>query len=409
MVYNGTLKFDVNFSKEVQNAMLEMINAQKDGKFRDLNIYGVDQGDVRKHVNFVVKYSWTDDIASLAKFLSVEEGYDLFKAESVALEMTSPNYSMDADCYQMVTKYLEKQYGLRDAMRILRESFVRKTDSRYNDVLNKLMERGTSKDTATKILDCIDTTGVCSYASVANLIVDVYKNTPNKFRRDFGFDLYKEIDGHLEINSTELLADMYIYINSNLAGGSLFTINNGRVSLNTTMIQTDKQFFLSGQFGFRTDLINKYLRSKNDKLSLRVASTYEFSSTMEGSEIDNLKTAIVRAMQEGKQISLGVYRTKNHEFRFLDNHGVVKESTSTWSEGDGHAVYVTGVTNTGVVVSTWGKRRIIPFTDFINNKYRLNFIEFNTNGKTLSNKPMKVYSNPEFVKANGSNSYLVSD
>ena len=408
LVRNGYIKFDTRFSKETQRAILDIINQQKDGSLKELSVYGVDQGYIRSHIRYGVKTNWSDDVTDIASFLTKNYGLDVFEADGKALSLTSPGYVMDYEEHQMVIDYLSSKYGKSEAMRMASKIFSRKVDSRYVAALNKLVSHGTDIKTAQAILDCIDTTGVCSYASVANLIVDAYKDNPSQFKIDFGFDLYTYENGRKEINSTELLADMYVYINSNLCGGKLFTIKDGKVTTNSSVIDTTKQIYLSSNHGFETSIVNKYLHSKNPNVTINVTSASQFYADGVNSEVDNIKTAIVRAMQEGKQVTLGVYRTKGSQYSFLDERGVKKESTVDWSEGDGHAVYVTGVTDNGVVVSTWGKRRVIPFADFIDNMYSINFVEIGIDGSVSANNQRKVpiYSNPTLAINDGRGSVM---
>ena len=41
-------------------------------------------------------------------------------------------------------------------------------------------------------------------------------------------------------------------------------------------------------------------------------------------------------------------------------------TTSTWGEGGGHAIFITGINRDSFVVSSWGKEFIIPFKDLQN-------------------------------------------
>ena len=78
---------------------------------------------------------------------------------------------------------------------------------------------GMNKKTASTIMSAIDSKGACSYASAANDIVAHYKDFPQEFEKIFGFPLYKEINGVEVINDKELLADLYIFANSNRVNG----------------------------------------------------------------------------------------------------------------------------------------------------------------------------------------------
>lgn len=48
-------------------------------------------------------------------------------------------------------------------------------------------------------------------------------------------------------------------------------------------------------------------------------------------------------------------------------------TTDDWNEGGGHGVCITGVTNKHFIVSSWGKRTLIPFEDFVDNNFEFNF------------------------------------
>ena len=53
--------------------------------------------------------------------------------------------------------------------------------------------------------------------------------------------------------------------------------------------------------------------------------------------------------------------------------GEVYVTTKSWNEGGGHAVCVTGVLDDYFVVSSWGKRLLIPIEDFTNNNFNVIF------------------------------------
>ena len=72
-------------------------------------------------------------------------------------------------------------------------------------------------------------------------------------------------------------------------------------------------------------------------------------------------------------IEFGLFQTKNHQFRLLNNRKEIFETTNSWSEGAGHAVCITGVLDNYLIVSSWGKRLFIPIDDFVDNEFNIVF------------------------------------
>lgn len=68
-----------------------------------------------------------------------------------------------------------------------------------------------SEKTITVVLEnVIDTLGACSYAELANLIFDYFKDNSQEFKKVFGFDMYEFENGKKCLNSRALLLDIYI-------------------------------------------------------------------------------------------------------------------------------------------------------------------------------------------------------
>lgn len=100
----------------------------------------------------------------------------------------------------------------------------------YFEVKNALMTKyNMSSLDASKVLSALDSIGACSYASAANDIVGHFKDNPDFFKKIFGFPLYKKANnGKLKINATDLLTDMYIFVNHTNNGGKLITTDMNR-------------------------------------------------------------------------------------------------------------------------------------------------------------------------------------
>ena len=79
--------------------------------------------------------------------------------------------------------------------------------------------------------------------SKSNEIVFSYNGNEELFEETFGYPMYTTIDGKKVLNSSELLLDMYTYINSDLNGGTLFNIDSNGVHINDLV--TKNQIYLS--------------------------------------------------------------------------------------------------------------------------------------------------------------------
>ena len=241
----------------------------------------------------------------------------------------------------------------------------------FRRLKNKLKEQGMSARDAVKTLKKLNATGACSYAAIVNMIFMKYKDNPSGFKKDFGFDMYTNIDGKNRLNTAELLLDMYIYINSNLvnqSGNNLFSIKDGVLSLEN--MNTENQIYLSQYYSISENEINQYFAFKKNHLEINCDEAIDNSKIYTK---EQLQKKIIQALQEGKEIDLGIYtkpiskELRTPSFRMYQE-GKYKRpvyTTRTWNS-EGHAVYVVGANDFGIIVSSWGKKLVIPYEDFIN-------------------------------------------
>lgn len=248
----------------------------------------------------------------------------------------------------------------------------------YFSIKNMLADKyNMSMQDASKLISVLDGGGygACSYANFANIIVNDFRNTPELFEELFGFPLYKQTsNGLIVINDAELLLDLYVFMNHTNNGGSLVSTDiNGNYIINYEAVVTDKynstkwsenkkQQYVSDGSGLNNKLINKYIQSKS-KNHIYLTENIK----VQGKDINQIKNTVNELMTSGKNVSLGIYKTDKN-IRFIDtNTKQVYYSTFNWNEGAGHAVFVTGVTDEGFIVSSWGKELLIPFSDLNNN------------------------------------------
>lgn len=240
------------------------------------------------------------------------------------------------------------------------------TDREYLRLHNILKNKGMNDSEASTLLNKIDSTGVCTYADIANEIITSFRYNPSLYKETFGYRLYSNANGEKVLNANELLLDLYIFANSN-NGKDLFTNKNGIIHLDN--LDTESQEYLSKD---RLSVVEEFLKSKDPSLSYNYKT-----NNVKPSSVRSIKARIKDGLNEGN-VGLIIFSKEDNIYlanknncqlgnngitRFLDDNGNEKYSTSSWGEGMSHAVFVTGINNKGVIVSSWGERLTIPYED----------------------------------------------
>ena len=354
--------------------------------------FGADQNAGEKHL---YSYLWDEiNYRSLGQFLNEErlmtfltetKGMSEVEAEQNIFELENKVsneflYSSDVDLLKEYIASLDI-YSIEEKNEFLTNIFPVSEKTRLIAELEKFGV--TSEYDAQRIMSCVNSTGACSYAAVANVILMQFSNNPSKFEETFGYPMYVKINGETRLNSSELILDMYTYLNSDKCGGSLFKYNqNGELEINGDL-DTSNQKYLSKSFsGVDTKLVNQFLSSKSREVTLIKKKTIPFSHnssvTTNPTEANvlNIRNDINKWLLDGGEVDLGIYKTsKDIRLLVADNPDIVYISTSTWDEGGGHAVAITGVNEIGYEVSSWGQKLIIPFEDLIDNDFTINFVK----------------------------------
>ena len=279
-------------------------------------------------------------------------------------------------------------YNYREAKEIVNSAmkngdpiprFKKVANEEYFALKDMMYEKyGLTYNESSIILSTIDDAGACSYAATCNEIFAAFKSRPDLFEQCFGFPMYKNVDGFLIPNYSELLVDMYVNINMVENGGRFLIRDGGSYVLNDSafsgkidplgrrLLDADNQVFLSGGRGKNANAINNYLSLKGLKYYTNVVVGY--SQTLNTSQMNQLINTVVDGINSGKEYSLGIYQG-NKEIRMIsmDPSSYSSVSTFNWSEGGGHAIFVTGINETGFIVSSWGQKYVIPFVDLLQN------------------------------------------
>ncbi len=267
----------------------------------------------------------------------------------------------------------------------------------YLRLKNKLKGQGYTGAQASAIMRGLDRDGACSYAAVVNGIFNEYRGAPEAFKNTFGFDMlrYDEKTGASKLNSGELLLDLYTFANDERNGGTLFS-NTGtpggprsvQMDPNVTdvfgraTLRSDNQQYASGTGGMNTDLLNRYIKSKDPSASFY---TKEIVNNPPGQRLNaNQMQQVINTTNNyansNYQLNLGIaQRGQETPIRMIstnpNQYGNV--STLTWNEGkagsdiSGHAVHVTGASKDGFIVSSWGKEYMVPYSDLMDGWFRI--------------------------------------
>ncbi len=264
----------------------------------------------------------------------------------------------------------------------------------YDSVKKSFMRKyNMSNSDASRLVTGFDNTGACSYAATANEIFASYKDRPADFMQDFGYPMYTMVDGKQTLNSLELLTDLYLFENHTDNGGRLFTTTaDGRTIttalglssqldlFNRNILSTEEQMYMSfGGMGKSVYLIDKFLKSKNSSLSYKsevVIDSFDTKKVLSDSDIENIKENVSEKVINGYQIELDFFSHQNPIY-MKNLSGGMDCSTSTWNEGGGHAVFVTNMTDEGFIVSSWGEKYLISFSDLKTGSFTLNASKIN--------------------------------
>jgi len=271
----------------------------------------------------------------------------------------------------------------------------KKATKEYFEMKNYFINKyNMSNRDASTLLGALDSVGACSYASEVNDLIAFYSANSTRlyeFETTFGFPLYKQNSaGVLELNTDLLLADMFLFNNHYSNGGNFFYTDvgmNTRVDYNNIARDTngyasindgDLQKYMMQANGMQEQAINAYLKSKGSNYQYTSGCLNQCQSTAywDGQKYiyygQSYSNEIMQGildnsyylMQNDYELQLYVSATENASIRFIDmDANQVYLSTSNWKEGGAHAVKITGMISEGFIVSSWGKRLVIPFVD----------------------------------------------
>ena len=255
--------------------------------------------------------------------------------------------------------------------------------SEYIKLQDYLTSKGMTTSESTNLLTFMNTTGVCSYTDIVNEILTSYRNNPKLFRSQFGYGLYTYTDGKKTLNGNQLLLDLYTYANTHYKGKDSFRPlfrESSDGSLHINSLDTSEQVYLEKD---DYKIVENFLKSKDESLS------YEYKTKMYKPSLDpdKVKYRIKEALKNGN-VGITIFsKSQNEKYAnnsnielgedgstiLYDPTGEYQVDTESWDEGDSHAMLITGLTNKGIIVSSWGKKLVIDYEDLANNFYKLRY------------------------------------
>ena len=296
------------------------------------------------------------------------------------------NYGVDQGGIKKLSTfwYNGKQYTYTEAMQLIERAkyngevipnFYEQKTTEYNELKNKLIGKYNFNEVeASIIMNTVDDAGACSYASVCNEIFSSFIGKESEFLQAFGYPMYKYENGNIKFNSNELLLDLYVFANMRENGGNfIIKKNDGTYTLNRTylnlnrkdptgrfLLQADNyQKYMSTISGKNNKIINSFLNSKGYSYESKTITTGYSNNAITQQNVNDVYNHICN----GGTASLGIY-DGDSEIKMIscDPRSYPSQTTKNWN-GGGHSIFITGIANNGFIVSSWGKKYIIPFAD----------------------------------------------
>ena len=134
------------------------------------------------------------------------------------------------------------------------------------------------------------------------------------------------------------------------------------------MLDAEKQVYLSNfSYGKNEPVIADFLISKNINYYGSKTVALNNGKTMDINSFKEILNNVFNELYAGKSLSLDIFNWNNIIHMISINENLYPSvSTDTWSEGSGHAVFITGIGDGGFYVSSWGSEYNIPFKDLMN-------------------------------------------
>ncbi len=246
-----------------------------------------------------------------------------------------------------------------------------------------------SEKEAIKFLRGIDYKGVCDYAAVLNELVYLFENYSELIENRFGYPLYEEKNGVKKWNDAELLTDFYTFWNQN----NKFILKKEDSSQKLKIGTDANKFQMANSSGFINDYaINKFLESFGIKMSKEIKhkeiiNTYDevYNGKNVNVNVHELKSKIAYRLMQGSFLIMDVYPPADRPitFRSINFHkedvsaiNLMERIKNVRISDDGHSIVITGLNDNGIIVSSWGGKYEIRWSELQNNAFIIRELKY---------------------------------
>ncbi len=339
----------------------------------------VDQGITSKNQYYIKDYSM------FSSYMSYLQEY--FKGNLSVLNFLNNKSTVTKteNISKIMDALLKNGMSLEDARELFLETFELKINNNAKEVVDYLCKSYNMDElSANRILASMDVKkGICSYASIAEVIFSEYKDNPEEFYQDFGYPMYYEDSKGYHYNSEMLLADLYTYANKESNKPLYINNQNGEMIINPKygenyLINCKNQVSLSylesknNTWHAKTDIINSFLKNKNSELSI-TADTY----TIKESNLFDIKNILENASNDGSQVQffIGNWDGKND----VVMTGLTG-SNALIQSGTGHAAYVSSYDQEKISFTSYGGTFSISYDEILSSECTFGIAIYNING-----------------------------
>ena len=230
-----------------------------------------------------------------------------------------------------------------------------------------------SEDEAYLIMRSFGRSSGCTVVDACNTIYELYDYDAVKFEQDFGYPMLikrKMPNGEERevLNGDMLLLDLYISSNigSKDDNNILIIDENNNITINEehltenksktrTFLEESQMIYFGYDRGRRYDALNDFFLSNG----IDILQEYQVSYIDKDIPDEDKYNFIVSAINDNKIVSADIGKNGYYEMYQIDTNYKYECS-------GGHAVTVSGVTEEGVLVNSWGDLYYIPFEYFDN-------------------------------------------
>ena len=227
----------------------------------------------------------------------------------------------------------------------------------YNELEDKFcQDHKMSIIDAKKLMNSIDTVGVCTYADSCNALFEYARKNPEGFTTMFGIPAYRICDnGLMGINDGELLLDMYYTINHNDNGGNII-YSNGESNYIPEYLNEDnlasyqKNVNLEGT----VDMLGDYTYIKTGRNMVSEFSAKAYNEGEFPHDVVEMNNIVQEQQAQGKHVSLGYSSDSGYSLE-LKGDGL----WDSYALSEPHIMSVVRTGADGFVVNTFGKDYLV--------------------------------------------------